>query len=238
MILKKKEIVAASLVLLIGIAGYLNWSYQDTIHITDGESYIETGKKLGEAQYVSGKATNVEEDTAKTEAAAETKESEPVKETAGAKEAEEAPPAKETDNNGEADQKENVAASEEQKSEVITDGSGSFFEQARIDREAARSKSVEILNQTAANESFDSEIRKKAGEKLLAVSSDIENENTLESVAMSKGYAEICAYINDGGARIMVRQPNFSEADVVKITDIATEILNLSANCVKIVEVK
>ena len=53
MVLKKKEIIAASLVVLIGVAGYLNWSYQDTIRVQDGESYVETGKKLGEAQYVS-----------------------------------------------------------------------------------------------------------------------------------------------------------------------------------------
>ena len=52
MVLKKKEIIAASLVVLIGLAGYLNWSYQDTVNVRDGESYIETGKKLGEAQYV------------------------------------------------------------------------------------------------------------------------------------------------------------------------------------------
>ena len=48
MVLKKKEIIAASLVVLIGVAGYLNWSYQDTIRVQDGESYVETGKKLGE----------------------------------------------------------------------------------------------------------------------------------------------------------------------------------------------
>ena len=29
MVLKKKEIIAASLVVLIGVAGYLNWSYQN-----------------------------------------------------------------------------------------------------------------------------------------------------------------------------------------------------------------
>ena len=33
------------------MAGYLNWSYQDTIRVTDGESYQEA-KRLGEAQYV------------------------------------------------------------------------------------------------------------------------------------------------------------------------------------------
>ena len=44
MVLKKKEIIAASLVVLIGVAGYLNWSYQDTIRVQDGESYVETGR--------------------------------------------------------------------------------------------------------------------------------------------------------------------------------------------------
>lgn len=204
MVLKRKEIVAASLVLLIGIAGYLNWSYQDSIQVLDGESYIETGKKLGEAQYVSSTEDGVESE--------------------GEKQAEESSESGEAPTGAEA--------------EVIEDTDGGFFEQARMDREAARSKSMEILNSTAANESFDGEIRKKAGEKILEISSDIENENTIESLAQSKGYAEVCAYINDGAARIMVRKEGFSTEDVVKITDIATQTLNLSANSVKIVEVK
>ncbi len=53
MILKKKEIIAASLVVLIGLAGYMNWAYQDTVRVRDNESYIETGKMLGEAEMVS-----------------------------------------------------------------------------------------------------------------------------------------------------------------------------------------
>jgi len=199
MVLKRKEIVAASLVLLIGIAGYLNWSYQDSIQVTDGESYIETGKKLGEAQYVS----NVEEVEDKAEDKAEEEKSEQTADI-----------------------------------EVVSDSDGGFFEQARIDREAARSQSMEILNNTASNTDFDEEIRKKAGEKILQISSDIENENAIESIAQSKGYSEVCAYINDNMARIMVRKEGFGAEDVVKITDIATETLNLSANSIKIVEVQ
>ncbi|MDY3928785.1 MAG: SpoIIIAH-like family protein [Clostridia bacterium] len=60
LVLKKKEIVACALVVLIGVAGYLNWSYQDTVRVTDGDDYIETGKKLGEAQYVNSEKSNVE----------------------------------------------------------------------------------------------------------------------------------------------------------------------------------
>lgn len=58
--MRKKEIVAASLVVLIGLAGYLNWSYQDTVRVRDNESYIETGKMLGEAEMVSSKNETLE----------------------------------------------------------------------------------------------------------------------------------------------------------------------------------
>ena len=60
LVLKKKEIVACTLVVLIGVAGYLNWSYQDTVRVTDGEEYIQAGKRLGEAQYVELDSENVE----------------------------------------------------------------------------------------------------------------------------------------------------------------------------------
>ena len=193
MVFRKKELIAASLVVLIGMAGYLNWSYQDTIHVTDGESYIETGIKLGEAQYVSGVEENVEE----TEAAAEA----------------------------------------EDTAEVVTD-TGGYFEQAKLNRETSRSKSLEILNSTAENEKFDQEIRQKAGDKILETAKNTERENTMESIAQSKGYAEICVYLEDNSANIMVRKEGFCEEDVVKLTDIATETLNLSANNIKIVEVK
>ena len=63
MILKKKEIIAASLVVLIGLAGYLNWSYQDTVRVKDNESYVRTGKVLGEAEMVSSN-NEVEENEA------------------------------------------------------------------------------------------------------------------------------------------------------------------------------
>lgn len=53
MIFKKKEVIAASLVVLIGLAGYLNWSYQDTVKVRDNEAYVQTGKMLGEAEMVS-----------------------------------------------------------------------------------------------------------------------------------------------------------------------------------------
>lgn len=211
MVLKKKEIIAASLVVLIGVAGYLNWSYQDTIRVQDGESYVETGKKLGEAQYVN--AVDEVEETSDGEGA-----SSEAKETT----------AENAENNSE-----DTAQTVE-----TTSGSDNYFEQARLNKEASRSKSLEILNNTAENESFDAEIRQKAGDKILAVANNVQKESEIESIAQSKGYSEICVYVDDSEANVMVRKDGFSDEDVVKLTAIVTEQLKISAQNVKIVEVK
>ena len=213
MVLKKKEIIAAALVVLIGTAGYLNWSYQDTIKVTDGDSYIETGKKLGEAQYVS----SVEE----------VEENGETEETAG---------------DAEEGQEENAAETSEDKGgeasvETVSDAGG-YFEQAKLDRENSRAKSLEILNQTAENTNFDEEIRKKAGDQILAAASNLEKETEIESIAQAKGYSEICVYIDEEKVNISIRKDGFSGEDVVKLTDIATEQLQIPAKNVKIVEVK
>lgn len=205
MILKRKELVAAALVVLIGVAGYLNWSYQDEIRVTDGELYTETGKKLGEAQYVSTTKSDAEEND------------------------------KDNDNI-----KENDKAAKGKKSESKAEQTASTdsFASARLEKENARSKALEILNQTAANESFDDDTRKQAQERILKTASDIEKENTIETIAKAKGFPEIAVYIDGNSVDMLVKKANLSETDVAKLKDIASEQLNIGTKDIKIVEVK
>ncbi len=54
-VLRKKQIVAVSLLILVGIAGYLNWTFKnDAVDPDVAVMYNEASKKLGEAQMVSG----------------------------------------------------------------------------------------------------------------------------------------------------------------------------------------
>ncbi len=175
MILKKKEIVAAALVVLIGVAGYLNWSYQDTIRVTDGEA-LEEAKRLGEAQYVS--------------------------------------------------------------SSEGTDADDGYFSEAKMEKENARAESLEILEQTANNQEFDEDIRKKAQQQILDMARAVEKEAAIENAAKAKGYEEISVYIDGGNVDIMVRKEAFSEEDVLKLKDIAASSLESDPETVKIVEVK
>ena len=185
MVLKKKEVVATALVVLIGVAGYLNWSYQDTIRVTDGGSYLEEVKKLGEAEYVSSDKTDVTEDEAEETAA-----------------------------------------------------HASYFTEAKLSKDNSRSKALEILNQTATNESFDSDVRKQAQNKIVAIAENTEKEAIIENVARAKGYKDISVYIDGENVEIIVKKKDFSSQDVKTIKEIVTSELLTSSKNIKIIEAK
>jgi stage III sporulation protein AH len=214
MLIKKKEMIAAALVVLIGCAGYLNWSYQDTMTVRDGESYIETGRRLGEAQLVNSEAEVEENDEAKD-----------TEDVFGG------------EDEGNKDE-ENKAEENQEEGQENSSGNAEYFENAKYERENARSKAMEILNQTCSNSSFDDETRKKAGEKILEETNYINAEQEIENIAGSKGYSEVCAYVKEDGATITVRKENFSAEDALRLSEIARDQTGYSANVIKIVEVK
>lgn len=194
MIFKRKEVIAAALVVLIGVAGYLNWSYQDEIRVTDGELYTETGKRLGEAHYVSSEKKDAEDE----------EEGEDEKDVKTEK----------------------------------TSASAVDFSSARAEKESARSKALEILNQTAANESFDEETRKQAGERILSMAANVEKEAAIENIAEAKGFSELEVYIDGSSVDMLVKKTDLTEEDITKLKDIAAEQLGISAKDIKIVQVK
>lgn len=210
LILKRKEIVAAALVALIGVAGYLNWSYQDTVRVKDGDSYIETGKKLGEAELVKSSPTPAPSDK---DAAAEKSEK------------------------AAADDKSTAAPDSEKKTGSDKNANTDYFAAAKLEKQNSRSKAIEILNSTAENQSFDADIRKQAQEELLNMAAITEKETVTENLARAKGYPDICVYVNDDMVNITVKKEGFSESDAAKITEIAVEQLNFSPKNIKIVEV-
>ncbi len=72
-VLRKRQVVAVSLMILIGIAGYLNWTFRnDAVDPDVAVMYQEASKKIGEAQMVNGDGTQEkEEKTDKADASSE-----------------------------------------------------------------------------------------------------------------------------------------------------------------------
>lgn len=214
LVLKKKELVAAALVVLIGVAGYLNWSYQDTVRVTDGADYIETGKKLGEAQYVNAEADSVSGTEENVIAKADKKDKD-----------------KKSEKNADSD-KDNETENKNVKN------SSDYFSQAKIEKDSSRSKALEILNKTAENESFDENTRINAQQKILDMASNAEKETIIEGLARAKGYDKISVYIEGESADIVVDKADFSEKDAGIIKEIVSEQVNVSPSNIKIVTLK
>lgn len=190
MIFKKKEVIAASLVVMIGLAGYLNWSYQDTVKVRDNNSYVETGKMLGEAEMVS--STN------------------------------------ETSEKNEESKKE-----KEDKVEKTV-----YFEDAKQNRESARSAAMEALKATTQDQTVDEGTRTLAGEKLVKCAENMELENTVESIAEAKGFPDTCVYINEDAAVVTVKTDGLDQTKAATLCEIITQTANISMDKIKVVEVK
>ena len=193
MILKKKEVIAASLVVLIGLAGYLNWSYQDTVRVKDNESYVETGKMLGESEMVSSNNEATEDDS-------------------------------EEDDDDEKDAEKTMENT-------------AYFEDAKMNREAARAAAMEALKEASKDESVDEATRQLAGERLVECAENIELEGNVENVAAAKGFADVCVYINDGTAVVTVKTDGLSDDDALKLTDAVTSASGIPAAKVKLIPV-
>ena len=113
-----------------------------------------------------------------------------------------------------------------------------MLQRRKLPKDNSRSKALEILNQTATNESFDSEVRKQAQNKIVAIAENTEKEAIIENIARAKGYKDISVYIDGENVEIIVKKKDFSSQDVKTIKEIVTAELLTSSKNIKIIEAK
>ncbi|NMB96559.1 MAG: SpoIIIAH-like family protein [Clostridiaceae bacterium] len=199
-IFKKRQIVALSLVILIVVAGYLQYTYNNSGFSKADE---EAGR-LGEAVYVdnSDMEENPEDaltndndsDIAIDEITVDTSKD---KETSSG----------------------NIVASKE---------ANDYFAQTKLEREISRSKETDKLGNIAAEESASDEIRERAYEKMMALVDIADKEMRIEALIKKEGFEDVIAFFaDDGSVDIIVKAPSLSSAQVTQITDIVTRHANV-----------
>ena len=113
-----------------------------------------------------------------------------------------------------------------------------YFEDAKQNRETARSAAMEALKATTQDNTVDEATRTLAGEKLVKCAENMELENTIESIAEAKGFPDVCVYINEEAAVVTVKTDGLDQTKTTTICEIVTETANISMDRIKIVEVK
>lgn len=117
-------------------------------------------------------------------------------------------------------------------SESVTD----FFAQARVDREAGRSKSIETFNSLISNQDTDPETKETAQQGVLSLAQNTQTETAIENLIRAKGFEDAVCYINNGMANVVVKAETIDSSDVAKITEIVTEQSGIESEKIKIVE--
>ena len=206
----KRNAVVAVMAVLVCSAVALNWLY------TGKEVEVASGKLLGEAQLVSGKAG---------EQKGEGQKSGGEKKTDGENKAGgEAP---------EAGTAEDAGAPPDEG--MIYTGSD-YFASARLTRQQARDSAISLLQEAAEQENADKDVANEASQGIQVLASYTLAEAQIENLVTAKGYADCVAFMGDGSVSVVVstESGDLTAGDVTKITDIAMAETGLPAGNIKI----
>lgn len=199
-VFQKNQIAITALAIMIAVAGYLNFTEQntskdktkktagsvetiDTMDISDGDSFIK--EKAGVSQ-------NQSENT-------EAKSGEDSKEA------------------GTANSSETIGGA------VLTQAQVSeYVAGARMEREQTHSKTKDSLNEIINSNSVSEDAKKEAVDKLTELAGIMEKENATEQLLASKGFEDAVVSIGEDSVDVVLNYEELSSADRAQIEDIVT----------------
>lgn len=227
---KKNQIIITALVIMIAVAGYLNYT-QSTVEKLDRQQDMadnevdDSLKSMAEnaveesmsqtALDEMGKDvfTNEEEDTYEISDATEDVDTVQVSDTG------ELQPA--GSNSGEAVLVSNVIASD-------------YFSSAKLAREQNRAKNKEILLELVNDENATKSSKKEAMNEILAMTEISEKENAAEMLLESKGFSDVVVSMSDGSVDVIVGAQDLSIQQMAQIEDIVKRKTGMDASQVVI----
>ncbi len=223
---KKNQVVITALVVMIAAAGYLN--YMGDISGETSEVMLVDGDSVGGVleEDIAGVispdenidiAAVTEETTANTASA----ENEDSLEQAQLPEEEATPVNSNSDDAGTAVF---VNAGDE----------SSYFIQAKLEREQARSKQKDLLNEMINNDKLDSTKKSQAADQMLEIQKRIEKETAAESMIEAKGFKEAYVRIDDDTVDVVVDRQQLTESEIAQIEDIVKRKTGVSADKIRI----
>lgn len=229
---KKNQIVVVLLVVMIVVAGYLNYrtgdelpqAYNDEDVTAEGvllpegteegenttgfASIEEITESVGEGETAENGETVESGDTVTTEAEADVQMN-PEEET-------------EAREPGEAIMVESDAVVPE------------YFAEAKVERENARAKSQDMLYELMAKEDTPEQEKSEAAQKILELQKRIENEAAAEAMIKAKGFDEVYVRIYDECVDVIVDRQEITQQEAAQIQDILTRITGLGADKIRI----
>lgn len=113
-----------------------------------------------------------------------------------------------------------------------------YFTQVKKERETARKKAQELIEETLKSDKLTEEDKKSALAKCEEIAGRIESEGNIEALLKAKGFKQAVAVISDTGISVVVEADGLTSAQTLQIQDIITSETNIQLSNIKIVPVK
>ena len=117
---------------------------------------------------------------------------------------------------------------------VTTSSESSFFVQARLNREQSRSAEREILTELINNDNVEADQRAQAADNMIDIQRRIERESAAESMIEAKGFDEVYVRIGENSVDIVVAKEVLTDAEIAQIEDIVKRKTGMQTNQIHI----
>ena len=233
---RKNQAVIVALVLMVVVAGYLNFNSQ-TASATDPNQ--QAAEDSSEGQFLAdgfeeGTLLPVgETSTVSEEANAGTEESQIAEESDG----EQATAAEADAQTGEESAVPEETGDDLPGSAVLVDSDAvipEYFAEAKVERENARAKSQDILYDLMASADTPESEKSLAAQEIIALQKRVENEAAAEAMIKAKGFSEVFVRIYDESVDVIVDREEISQQEAAQIQDIITRITGAEASDIRI----
>lgn len=218
-IIKKNQVIITSLVIMIVVAGYLNF--------TADESVTSPENQTAQAENVEDMLVDVdvapEEDMAIVDAAAEGGDGTESAENADSAGAE----------NGETENIDDVGSIGEA---VLTSSQAAkgFSAAAKLNREQVRSQNKEMLMEIINDSAGDAAVKAEAADSLKALAETAEKEQAAETLLEAKGFKNSVVSITEDGVDVVICLESLDDTQRTQIEDIVKRKAGVGAESIVI----
>lgn len=137
-----------------------------------------------------------------------------------------------------ADKGETISYGETEFVNAEADGTADYFAQARIDKLNNRDEAVQTLQMIIGGGDITEDEMVMNALDAVEVSKLIESEGTIESLVKAQGFEDCVAYLDGESAKVVVRTEGLDKAQAASIKEIILGETEVSAENIRIFEVK
>ena len=114
-----------------------------------------------------------------------------------------------------------------------------YFSEARLTRQQARDSALSLLQEASGAAEVDEAAAAEAAQSIQTLAAYTLAEAQIENMITAKGYTDCVVFMADDGVSVVVSagEDGLQTEDIAKITDIVKQETELTADCIKILEV-